>query len=69
MQIKKNGKPTDFHKVIPDKLQKLTNCCSICGDTQSVKYYIWHQEGEYQNKELCNKHYNQLIRHGCPLKI
>lgn len=64
IQIKRNGKPTDFQKIIPDKPQKLTNCCSICGDTQSIKYYIWHQEGEYQNKELCNKHYNQLIRHG-----
>lgn len=38
--------------------------CSVCGDTESVKYYTWRHEGEFLNKELCNKHYLQLIRHG-----
>lgn len=64
LQIKRNGKPTDTNKIIPCDIQRLTNCCSVCGDKESIKYYIWHRGGEYQNKELCNKHYNQLIRHG-----
>ena len=64
LQIKRNGKPTDTNKIIPSNIQHLTNCCSICGDRESIKYYIWHRDGEYKNKELCNKHYNQLIRHG-----
>ena len=62
LQIKRNGKPTDTNKIIPCDIQRLTNCCSVCGDKESIKYYIWHRGGEYQNKELCNKHYNQLIR-------
>lgn len=38
--------------------------CSVCGDTESIAYYIWQRQGEFYLKELCNKHYNQLIRHG-----
>ncbi len=64
MQIKRNGKPTDANMIIPMGTKRLTNCCSVCGDTESIKYYIWHHEGEFLNKELCNKHYFQLIRHG-----
>ena len=51
LQIKRNGKPTDANKIIPSHIQHLTNCCSICGDRESIKYYIWHRDGEYKNKE------------------
>jgi hypothetical protein len=64
LQIKRNDKPTDTKMTIPNTFSKLTNCCSVCGDTESVKYYIWRQDGEFYNKELCNKHYTQLIKHG-----
>ena len=64
LQIKRNGKPTDANMIVPCDTRHLTNCCSVCGDKESIKYYIWHKGGEYHNKELCNKHYNQLIRHG-----
>ena len=63
-QINRHGKPTDCNMVIPSKMIHIKNCCSVCGDTESIKYYIWRRGGEYQNQELCNKHYNQLIRHG-----
>ena len=64
LQIKRHGKPMDNNMINPLDYKHLKNCCDICGDTESVKYYIWHRGGEYHNKELCNKHYNQLIRHG-----
>lgn len=63
-QIKRCGAPKDNKKIIPLIGKKLKKCCDICGDTESIKYYIWNRGGEYQGKELCNKHYNQLIRHG-----
>lgn len=34
--------------------------CSICGDRESVTYYMWHKDDEYKDKVLCNKHYSQL---------
>ena len=64
LQIKRHGKPTDNNMVNPSNIKHLQNCCDICGDKESIKYYIWHNSGEYHDKELCNKHYNQLIRHG-----
>ena len=64
LQIKRHGKPMDSNMINPLDNKHLKNCCDICGDTESVKYYTWHRGGEYHNKELCNKHYNQLIRHG-----
>ena len=63
-QIKRNGKPTNTDMVVPEEIKRLTNCCSVCGDTESIKYYIWHQKGELYGKELCNKHYCQMIKHG-----
>lgn len=63
-QIKRNGKSLDSNMIIPEAQNRLTNCCEICGDTESIKYYFWKHGGQYQGKELCNKHYNQLLRHG-----
>lgn len=63
-QIKRNGKPTDEKMIIPSVIKHLTNNCDICGDKESIKYYIWHKNDEYNGKELCNKHYNQLIKYG-----
>lgn len=44
--------------------RKIKKCCSICGDKDSTKYYIWHGGGEFNDKEICNKHYFQLVKHG-----
>jgi hypothetical protein len=38
--------------------------CSVCGDRNSVRYIRWHKEDEYQDKILCNKHYEQLTKIG-----
>lgn len=38
--------------------------CDICGDTKSTKYIQWNQEGDYKNKVVCNKHYQQLRMYG-----
>lgn len=43
---------------------KINKCCSVCRDKNSSKYYIWHGDGEFHNKEVCNKHYSQLVKHG-----
>lgn len=43
---------------------KAKGVCSVCGSTNSNKYYIWQKEGEYFGKELCSRHHCQLSVHG-----
>ena len=38
--------------------------CSICGDTQSHRYRMWHSDDGYNEMILCSKHYTQLRNHG-----
>lgn len=42
--------------------------CSYCGSEDSSEYYVWHHDGEYQNKVLCGKHYQQLRKYGKIIK-
>lgn len=43
---------------------KYEKICSICGDTQSDKYRMWHSDDDYNGMVLCGKHYAQLRRNG-----
>ena len=57
LQIVRHGDilPSEKERVF-SKVRK----CDICGDEEHDRYYIWKQEGEYFNKVLCGKHYNQM---------
>lgn len=46
------------------KIKPYERICSYCGNDSANKYYRWHKDGEYKDKVLCSKHYNQLLRHG-----
>lgn len=60
IQIKRYGKPTGNERLGMGKLKK---CCDVCNDTESSKYYTWYKDGELKGKELCNKHYSQMLKH------
>lgn len=61
LQIVRHGDilPSEKERVF-SKIRK----CDICGDEEHDRYYIWKQQGEYEGKVLCGKHYNQLSSKG-----
>ena len=44
--------------------KKRENICAYCGTTEANNYNLWTHDGEYKNKILCGKHYQQLYRYG-----
>lgn len=43
---------------------KINKVCSVCGDTQSNRYTMWHFDDDYLGMVLCGKHYAQLRKYG-----
>lgn len=60
LQIQRHGEPTGNDRI---RTGKLKDYCDVCGDKESIKYYVWNKEGELRGKTLCNKHYTQMLRH------
>ena len=61
LQIRRHG------DVLPSEKEKeisFDRVCTVCGDTEHNKYYVWHGKGEYHRKPLCGKHYNQMLKNG-----
>lgn len=38
--------------------------CFVCNDRNAKSYHIWVKDGEYKNKTLCRKHWEQLYKLG-----
>ena len=62
LQIKRHGSPTGNDRKKNINIKK--DYCEICGDNESVCYYVWNKEDDFYGKTLCNKHYTQLLRSG-----
>ena len=59
-QLLKYGKITKIEPDIKVKIKK----CDICGDEHAKSYHIWVKDGEYKNKTMCRKHWDQMYRLG-----
>lgn len=61
LQIRRHG---DILPLEKEKEISFDRVCTVCGDTEHNKYYVWHGEGKYYRKPLCGKHYNQMSKNG-----
>ncbi len=46
------------------KINNDEKICAVCGDSNCDKYLICHVPGEYYEKILCGRHYNQIKNYG-----
>ena len=58
----KNIKTNNNH--LQRKISNNEKKCAVCGDLNCNKYLICHVPGEYYDKILCSRHYNQMIKYG-----
>lgn len=58
----KNIKTNNNH--FQRKISNNEKKCAVCGDLNCNKYLICHVPGEYYDKILCSRHYNQMIKYG-----
>ena len=63
LQMKRHGKITSVEYAGRDAITDNEKICYVCGDKNHKKYYRWNHDGEYKNKVLCGKHYNQMLNH------
>lgn len=61
IQLNRKGKLLD--ELPSTKNIERKNVCCVCNVTDAHKYYICQKHGEYYGKEVCGKHYNQLMNH------
>lgn len=59
-QLLKYGKITKIEPDVKVKIKK----CDVCGDEYAKSYHIWVKDGEYKNKTMCRKHWDQMYRLG-----
>ena len=59
-QLLKYGKIT---KIEPD-VKVTVKKCDVCGDEYAKSYHIWVKDGEYKNKTMCRKHWEQIYKFG-----
>lgn len=61
LQMRRHG---DILSVEKERVFSKVRKCDVCGDEEHDRYYIWKESGEYKNKTLCGKHYNQMSNKG-----